>query len=105
GWGGRARVLVELRADADPASVVTRARGLRGAHLKSFDAHVVDVDNANLDALAGAPAVLSVHEDRELVAPTVPAGRRSATVLSASGRSDRFDGTGVGVAVIDSGVS
>src|SRR6478735_8036740 len=104
GRSGRSRVLVELRPDADPASVVSRARGLRGAHLKSFDAHVVDVNNANLDALAADPAVLSVHEDRELVAQTVPSGRLSATVLSASGRSDRFDGTGVGVAVIDSGV-
>ena len=104
GRSGQSRVLVELRPDADPASVVSRARGHRGAHLKSFDAHVVDVDNVALDALAADPGVLSVHIDRDLVAQSVPAPRLAAAVAAAGGSSD-LDGTGVGVAVIDSGVS
>ena len=83
GLSGRSRVLVELRPDADPTSVVSRARGHRGAHLKSFDAHVVDVDNVDLDALAADPGVLSVHMDRDLVAQSVPAPR---LVAAARGR-------------------
>src|SRR5580704_11506359 len=95
------RVIVELV----PGAVLPPQfkRFVRGDKLDILNGHVLEVPNAVLTQLAAHPAVFRVHEDRDTfthnyrTALTVGA----TTVVQAMG----LTGRGIGVAVIDSGIT
>ena len=86
--------------------VIRRVGGRAGAHLASLNAQVAEVSDSALDALTADPGVRSVHLDRPLVSlqSTVTAAPAPAAAARAARTSGRWDGSGVGVALIDSGV-
>ena len=99
------RVIIRLRGGVTDASgVVKRVAARAGARLDSVNAQVADVADSALDALSADPAVSSVHLDRPLVS-LQDAALTAATGRGLQGRaSTAWDGSGVGVAIIDSGV-
>ncbi|HXH06282.1 MAG TPA: S8 family peptidase [Vicinamibacterales bacterium] len=103
GGPGRSRVIIETIDGGGAADVIAAAGGRAGRRLRSFQGHVAVVPNVALARLARHPRVRFVHEDR-------PTGAlldlTSATVGSRLARTAyKFDGAGVGVAVIDSGIA
>ena len=93
--------------------VVNRARALggreKGRVSKSVNAVAVTIDASQIDALAAAPGVVSVRPVARYHTTQAPAASGSlaqaAQYLGADKvRAAGFDGTGVRVAVLDSGV-
>ena len=77
--------------------------GTPGRRLSGIASQVAVVPNAALRLLAASPLVERVSLDREVVGTTE---RTGVTVGAASARQDfGYDGSGVGVAVIDSGIT
>src|SRR5262249_53113454 len=108
GSSGTSRVIVRAQAGADIASKL-RQFGVRvGAHLDTVDGFVADVPNAVLEALAADPSVAGVHLDR-LVTPMLAGNSGSDGGNNGVGATTAIgtpvDGAGVGVAIIDSGVT
>jgi len=102
---GRIQVIVRLRSGADGAAVVRRASGAARSRLGLLNAQVAELSDASLEALAADPDVLSVHYDRPLVASADGAPVRSVSGASGQASLGGYDGSGVGVAVIDSGIA
>jgi serine protease AprX len=100
---GKSRVIVIVNPDAD---LTKDLRGLGAALLRKLpliDGIVAELPNGQLRKLAKYPDVFSVHLDRPTGAHL---NRVSATVGARTVQSQfGYDGAGVGVAVIDSGVS
>ena len=86
--------------------MIRRVGGRGGARLDSLNAQVAVIADSALDALAADPSVRSVHLDRPLVSlrATVAGATSSVVKIDAARTSRRWDGSGVGVALIDSGV-
>ena len=103
---GNSRVILRLNPNASPAAVdqaIRKARGLTGRRLLSVGGQVAYVPNSSLAALAGVPGVQSVSLDRRVYGTLE---RTGATVGSTWVRERLgFDGAGVGIAIIDSGVA
>src|SRR5215203_559895 len=105
------RVIVLLRdgvVDGTPA--ITKVGGRGGARLACVNGQVADIADAQLDALTADPAVLSVHLDRRLVSlqgadTAMTTASLSSTSVGSTKGSRVWDGSGVGVAMIDSGVA
>src|SRR5688572_27310282 len=97
--GGWSRVIVEFVSEPD-SRVFGRGTGGRklGQH-----AQVGEVENTSLNALASDPRVLKVWIDR----PVVPTVERTGNAVGSTLARDAFgvSGRGVGVAVIDSGIT
>jgi serine protease AprX len=103
---GQSDVIVRAR-DADAiglvASLIQLAGGAVGRQLGIIDAMVARVPNSALASLAGNPLVRRIALDR-LIAGTME--RTGATTGAAAARQAfGYDGSGIGVAVIDSGVT
>ncbi len=92
-----------LRGMDDGEDAVRQAKGRLGRRLRAFNGRVAYVSEKELEKLASHPLVKSVHVDR----PTRGHLNRTAVTIGArSIRSDYgYDGAGVGVAVIDSGIT
>ena len=105
GTGGTSRVIVRAQNGADIAAKL-RQFGVRvGARLESVDGFVADVPNAALEALAADPSVAGVHLDR-LVTPMLSSDDNgNGTGHAAGSAASKYDGSGVGVAIIDSGIT
>jgi serine protease AprX len=103
---GASRVIVRLNPGVSPAAVdlaIRKARGTSGRRLLSVGGQVAYVPNAALATLASLPGVESVSLDRRVYGSLE---RTGATVGSGWVRERLgFDGTGVGIAIIDSGVA
>jgi serine protease AprX len=103
---GRSRVIVRVADAATPAIIaplVARLGGLIVRTLPGINAQVVDLPNLAILTLAADPFVARVSLDR-LAAGSME--RTAATVGAAAVRQDLgYDGSGVGVAVIDSGIT
>ncbi len=103
---GRSRVIIQIAPGASANSVsalIQVAGGSSGRALPLIGGRVAELPNAALTALAGHPLVAQVSEDRPIVGAME---RTGATVGATVVRSELgYDGTGVGVAVIDSGVA
>jgi serine protease AprX len=103
---GSSRVILRLDPGISPVSTERAIRGVRGTigrRLFSVGGQVALVPNASLAALSRLPGVQSVSLDRR-VQGTLE--RTSATVGASWVRENLgFDGTGVGIAIIDSGVA
>ena len=96
---GRSRVIVQFRGDAD---VRVFGRGTVGKRLDR-SAQVGEVDNLVLGALASDPRVERVMVDRPAFATMERTGLAIGASLARS--SYGVTGRGIGVAVIDSGVT
>jgi serine protease AprX len=96
---GRSRVIVQFKGDAD---IRVFGRGVVGRRLDG-SAQVGEVDNLVLGALAADPRVERVMIDRPAFATMERTGLAIGATLARS--SIGVTGRGVGVAVIDSGVT
>ncbi len=103
GKSGTSRVIITLNAGVDPSSDVRKLGGRLGRKLGLINGQVVELPNAALRQLADLPFVESAHYDR----PTV--GEMNRVAVATGARAAQlaygYSGAGVGVAVIDSGVS
>ena len=103
---GTSRVIVR-GIDSTPtttlADLIQQSGGSVGRKIGIFRGRVGDVPNAALVALASNPYVAGISVDRLIVGANE---RTGATVGSTAVRQDYgYDGSGVGVAIIDSGVA
>jgi serine protease AprX len=103
---GESRVIVRLSADAPRGAaqaILERLGGRLGRALSLINSHAGSIPNAALAALAASPFVEHVSSDR-LIVSTME--RTSAAIGSATIRQLLgLDGSGVGVAIIDSGIT
>ena len=99
---GRSRVIVQFRGDLDPR-VITGGGGVAGRRLVSGGAQVAHIDNRVLVELARNPQVAWVGVDY----PVFPTLERTGAAIAATLASQAFKvtGKGIGVAVIDSGIT
>jgi subtilisin family serine protease len=100
---GASRVIIRTIPGQSIGSLL-RAIGARpGARLPLVEAQVATVPDTALEALAASPAVITVSLDR----PVHGAIERTAAAIGAVWARSHFDvdGSGVGVAIIDSGVT
>jgi serine protease AprX len=99
---GDSRIIIEL-ADGAPQGLVQALGGTEGRRLRTYNGQVAWISNNQLIALAKNPWVKSVHVDR----PTAVSMKLVAEVVGARAVRDYYgyDGSGVGVAVIDSGIT
>jgi serine protease AprX len=99
---GSSRVIVEFRGAPDVRAITGRG-GVAGKRLSILRAHVAEIANNRLAALATDPRVARISIDRPAFATLE---RTSATIGAALAREQHgLTGAGVGVAIIDSGVS
>jgi serine protease AprX len=101
GWS---RVIIELKPGWETSASDVRAFGGRlGKRLRTYNGQVVELSDAQLKRLAKHPAVLSIHHDRPIRKhnnrTAVTTGARTAQLAYG------YTGAGIGVAVVDSGVS
>ena len=101
--GGRSQVIVELKPGYEGLLKNGFGGGRFGRRLRSFNGQVVTLPNGLLKRLARHPAVLRVYEDRPV---TRHLTRASWTVgARAVHQRNGFTGAGIGVAVVDSGIT
>ncbi len=100
------RVIVRTVDGASLQSIAPLVESLSGRierTLPGINAHVVEVPNLALPVLAASPLVARISLDRKTAGAME---RTGATIGSTSVREDLgYDGTGIGVAIIDSGVT
>jgi serine protease AprX len=103
---GRSRVIVrgvDVSSIGSITTLVRLAGGTAGRSLPLISSRVADLPNSALAALAASPLVEHVAVDRLIVGAMERTGATvgATTVRQAFG----YDGAGIGVAVIDSGVA
>jgi serine protease AprX len=96
-------VIVRLEPGVSGDAVIRSVRGTAGRRLPSVGGQVADVPDAALDDLARLPGVAGVSLDRRILGTLERTGATigATYVQQALG----FDGAGVGIAVVDSGVA
>jgi len=103
---GRSRVIVRGAKGVSDDELATVIRGFGGGNrraLRLINARAADLPDGALAALASDPRVAQISEDRPVAGAME---RTAATVGATTVRRDLgYDGTGVGVAVIDSGAA
>jgi serine protease AprX len=103
---GHSRVIVCAASGTSPAAIVPIIRqtgGAVGRSLAIVNSVAADVPNASLPLLAANPLIARLSLDRVIAGAME---RTGATVGASAARQQYgFDGSGVGVAVIDSGVT
>jgi len=100
---GHSRVIVRLNPGVSGDALIRGVRGTAGRRLASVGGQVADVPDSALDALARLPGVSGVSLDRRVHGTLERTGGTiGATFVQ---QTLGFDGTGVGIAVIDSGVA
>ena len=101
---GVSRVIVQFREEAMPEAVIRAHGGVPGSWLPTISALIAEVPDTSLDALASHPAVRAVSADRGVrgeLQRSVRATVGAAWVAERLG----YDGAGIGVAIVDSGVA
>jgi len=103
GGSSTSRVIVTLKPGFDASADYKKVGGKLGRRLNLINGQVVELTNNQLRKLADSPAVESIHWDR----PTGGEMNRAAVTVGARAVQEEMglDGAGVGVAVIDSGVT
>jgi serine protease AprX len=102
---GTSRVIITLKPgqDANASQQVKQLGGRLGRKLKLIDGMVVELPNRVIKQLSERSEILSIHYDRPL------AGHLNRAATAVGARTVRsqygYDGAGVGVAVIDSGIT
>jgi subtilisin family serine protease len=100
---GMSRVILTTDGGIRADTAITGVGGLAGRSLPGLSGQVALVPDASLLELAGRPEVVSLTIDR----PVAGAMERTAATVGAAWvrESLGFDGSGVGIAIIDSGVT
>jgi serine protease AprX len=101
---GTSRVIIQTRHATDVGTLVASCHGTRDRQFATISAFLAEVPDTCLGPLAAHPDVSSISIDRQVrgaLQPTVRATVGAAWVAERLG----FDGTGVGVAIVDSGVA
>jgi serine protease AprX len=97
------QVIIEFYKESDADSVISANGGKAGRRLPILQSRVARISNRRLKALADDPRVKSVHHDRGVDSL---AGRTAVTVgARAVQELMGYTGAGIGVAVIDSGIT
>ena len=100
---GRTRAIVVLKPGCAVDNDVTKAGGRNGRRLDVISGQLVELPNGQLRKLANNPCVSAIHWDRktggEMNYASVVEGARAVQQLLG------YDGAGIGVAIIDSGVT
>lgn len=100
GWS---RVIIRTQDGSNADALIRSLDGKPGRHLRLLHAQVASIPDASLDALASSSTVLGVSLDRQV---TGTLERTGAAVGATWVRENLgLDGSGVGVAIIDSGVA
>jgi serine protease AprX len=103
---GRTQVVVRVSGSNALTPVISLAQLLGGRlvrRLAIIDAVALDLPNASLSLLASSPLVVRLSMDRAVAGANE---RTGATIGATAARQQLgYDGSGVGVAVIDSGVT
>ncbi|MEO8078168.1 MAG: S8 family peptidase [Acidobacteriota bacterium] len=102
GQGGTSRVIIQLKAGTDASSEVTKLGGRLGRRLGLMNGLVVELPNRVLRKLADNPNIERIIWDRPL---TGKMNRVAVTVGARAVQALGYTGAGIGVAVIDSGIS
>ena len=101
---GTSRVIIQTQEGATAEPAIAACQGTPGLRFTSLSAEVAELPDDCLERIALDPAVVSISVDRGLTGSlqrTTRAAVGAAWVTEHLG----FDGTGVGVAIIDSGVA
>jgi serine protease AprX len=100
---GFSDVIVEYFDDSDGADTIRYNGGSPGRRLRILNARAGRMPNSLLKRLADDPKVKRVHQDREVVGEIA----RTAATIGAKNVHAQFgySGAGIGVAVIDSGIT
>ena len=102
---GTSRVIITLKPgqEQNASQQVRRLGGRLGRRLQLIDGMVVELPNRVIKQLSERSEVLSIHYDRPAAAHV---NRAAVAVGARAARSQfGFDGAGVGVAIIDSGIT
>ena len=103
--GGTSHVIIQIKPgqDGNASQEVRKLGGRVGRKLKLIDGMVVELPNRVIKALSERSEVISIHYDR----PTGQHLNRAAVTVGARAVRQQYgyDGAGVGVAVIDSGIT
>jgi serine protease AprX len=99
---GRSRVIVQFHGAPD-VRAITGNHGVAGRTLDSIDARVAEIDNVHLRALAADPRVRRIAIDRGAFGTLERTGAAIGAALVR--RELGLTGRGIGVAVVDSGIS
>jgi serine protease AprX len=96
-------VIIEFNDESDAANLVAGNGGKAGRRLGILKARVARMPNRKLKALANDSRVKRIHLDRPAKSF---AGRTAVTVGARAVRELMgYDGTGIGVAIVDSGIT
>jgi subtilisin family serine protease len=102
----RSRVIVRATSSSTLGSLaplIQQLGGVLGRQLPIIDAQVADLPNASLLALSASGAVLHIARDRASVGTLETTGKTVGA--TAARQTFGYDGTGITVAVVDSGVT
>jgi serine protease AprX len=100
---GTSRVIIQTKDGASADALIRSLRGKAGRRLHLLHAQVAEIPDAALDDLANRPAVTAVHLDRRVHGTMERTGAAVGSTWAQQNLG--FDGSGVGVAIIDSGVT
>jgi serine protease AprX len=99
----RSRAIVVMKPGCSIETEVTKAGGRNGRRLGVISGQLVELPNYQLRKLANNPCVAAIHWDRktggELNYAAIVEGARQVQQLLG------YDGAGVGVAIVDSGIT
>jgi serine protease AprX len=100
---GRSRIILTLGPGLSPEAMVAAAGGTLGRRLPLAGGWVAEVPDAALDMLASDDAVRSIRVDR----PIKGTLERTGAAIGSDWVRDTlgFDGSGVGIAIVDSGIA
>jgi serine protease AprX len=100
---GHSRIILTVDPGVQAVRLVQSVDGVVGRRLASLGGIVADVPDTSLDSLAALPGVRAVSLDR----PIEGTLERTGATIGSPWVHDRLglDGTGIGVAIIDSGVT
>ena len=102
---GRSRVIVEF-VGAPDVRAITSAHGVASRTMRGRPAQVADISNLDLPTLAKDPRVARVMADRPAFAMLERTGAAIGLTPTSPGMPDTPEtGSGVGIALIDSGVN
>jgi serine protease AprX len=100
---GISRAIVTLNGVCDLSAAYAKVGGKKGAHFTTINSDLVELPNVALVKIAEHPCVNGLHWDRpvrgHMSFASVVSGARAVQ------QSYGYDGAGVGVAVIDSGIT